>query len=150
MVRMNEAVPDIFKKLDGLSSHSYPNPGFSQPPWVNTKMSVTSFKFERDLVEQLSGKKLPVFITETGWAHGAGNLAQNYKIAYEQLWLSDGRVRAVTPFILNYVGAPFAQFSWKNISNETNARPFRDEYYAVLDIPKVHGEPPQIDRVNVI
>src|SRR5665811_270480 len=31
---MENAVPGIFNQIDGLSSHSYPNPGFNQPPSV--------------------------------------------------------------------------------------------------------------------
>ena len=113
MVRMNEAVPDIFKKLDGLSSHSYPNPAFSQPPWINTKMSVTSFKFERDLVEQLSGKKLPVFITETGWSSkkiSRDVIASYFDFAFKNVW-SENFIVAVTPFLLHAGSEPFEQFS---------------------------------------
>ena len=29
---MNQAVPGIFNQIDGIASHSYPNPGFSQSP----------------------------------------------------------------------------------------------------------------------
>ena len=49
MNAMDDAVPGIFARLDGLSSHSYPNPAFSQPPTVDTKMSITSFKYEQAL-----------------------------------------------------------------------------------------------------
>ena len=36
MREMHKEVPGIFGKIDGLGSHSYPNPGFSEPPWVKT------------------------------------------------------------------------------------------------------------------
>ncbi len=29
---MQDTTPGIFSKIDGISSHSYPNPGFSRPP----------------------------------------------------------------------------------------------------------------------
>ena len=32
MQQMNDAVPGIFSEIDGLASHSYPNPGFAAAP----------------------------------------------------------------------------------------------------------------------
>ena len=73
MVAMNNAVPGIFGQIDAIGSHSYPNPAFSQPPWNTTGMGVSSFKYERNLALELSGKYLSVFITETGWSSEKSN-----------------------------------------------------------------------------
>jgi len=62
---MNQAVPGIFNQIDGMDSHSYPNPGFSQAPDATSAMGVGSFLQERSLIQSLSNKTLPVFITET-------------------------------------------------------------------------------------
>ena len=40
---MNEGVPGIFDQIDGFSSHSYPNPGFSQPPSINSHKAYLVF-----------------------------------------------------------------------------------------------------------
>src|SRR4030067_1844688 len=69
MHQMNESVPGIFDQIDGIASHSYPNPGFSQPPTQISSNSIHSFKSEKQLADSLSNNKsLPVFITETGWS----------------------------------------------------------------------------------
>ncbi|MCL4415824.1 MAG: hypothetical protein M1365_03845, partial [Actinobacteria bacterium] len=82
MQQMNNAVPGIFSQIDGLSSHSYPNPGFIQPPSVVGQKSINSFSFEKKLAESLSNKKLPVFITETGWTSDkiSDNVIGNYYV----------------------------------------------------------------------
>ncbi|HEX7041697.1 MAG TPA: hypothetical protein VF189_00450, partial [Patescibacteria group bacterium] len=67
LTQMNFAVPGIFNQIDGIGSHSYPNPGFSQSPNVVSRMSTSSFVFEKSLIDRMSSKSLPIFITETGW-----------------------------------------------------------------------------------
>lgn len=69
ITQMNQAVPGIFNQIDGIASHSYPNPGFAQPPDPTSLTGVGSFIHERQLIESMSNKQLPVFITETGWFH---------------------------------------------------------------------------------
>ncbi len=113
MIAMNNAVPGIFAKIDGLGSHSYPNPAFSQPPSSTTNMSISSFKFEKNLAFELSGRNLPVFITETGWSDKKlpeGLIASYFTYAFESVW-SDSGIVAVTPFILQAGTEPFLQFS---------------------------------------
>jgi hypothetical protein len=83
-------------------------------------------------------KELPVFITETGWMNSAD--PQNYKIAYEEVWQPDDRVMAVTPFVLNYIGEPFAQFSWRKGDGS-----FYPNYDVVYAMEKVRGDPEIID-----
>lgn len=144
------AQPSYFDYFDGLSAHCYPNPGFSASPHKRGRNSIDCYDWELSHLRSLGvNKELPVFITETGWVAGAGNLAENYKIAFEQVWLPDSRVRAVTPFILSYIGHPFEPFSFKKI-NGTPDRKYNDQYYAVHDLPKVQGNPPHKEKVNVL
>lgn len=135
---MEQTHPEVFSKIDGISSHSYPNPGFSQPPYVNTTKSVYSFGYEKELVDSMAGKDLPVFITETGWSSKSVNNSQisNYfREAYNGAW-SNKDVIAVTPFLLRAGGEPFGQFSFIKENGE------KDENYKVIEsMNKTKGEP---------
>ncbi len=152
MALMDKAVPGIFNQVDGISSHSYPNPGFTQPPSVKTSRSIDSFSFEKDTVDSLSNKKLPVFITETGWDQSA--IAQQtvgdfYKTAANTLW-SDPRIVAITPFLLTSGAGPFQKFSFLDQNNSAN-----DVFKAYQSIPKIKGNPPvnpikKVLGVNVV
>lgn len=135
---MDEEVSGIFGQIDGLGSHSYPNPAFSLAPWIITDKSINSFKFEKDLAFELSGKNLPVFIAETGWSLEKvpeSQIAQYFKYAFENAW-SDKNIVAVTPFLLQAGTKPFSYFSFLDENggyNET-ARTF-------MEIPKTKGNP---------
>lgn len=138
MREMDKAVPGIFGKIDGLASHSYPNPAFSQPPWITTAKSITSFKYESGLAEKLGGKKLPIFITETGWSNESvsEDLIGSYvKEAFKTVW-SDDNIVAVTPFLLHAGAGPFAKFSLIDANGNHNST-----YLAIREIPKIKGEP---------
>lgn len=135
---MNTSVPGIFNQIDGLSSHSYPNPGFSQNPLINTPMSINSFQYEKALVRTMSAKDLPIFITETGWSTEAipeGIAAEYYTKAFTTTW-SDPAIVAVTPFILQAVGGPFQKFSL--LRDGTILTP---QYTAIKNLRKVKGMP---------
>ena len=111
---MNQAVPGIFNQIDGISSHSYPNPGFSQPPSSTSIMSVGSFIHERDLIKSMSSKKLPVFITETGWS--SEKVSEDTRVSYydqtfKTIW-NDSGIVTVTPFLLQAADGPFEQFTF--------------------------------------
>lgn len=138
MESMNEAVPGIFSRIDGLSSHAYPNPAFAQPPSVQTKMSITSFKYEKELAEELSGKKLPVFITETGWGNPSiteEKASEYYTEAFTNIW-NDESIVAVTPFLLRAGGGPFKVFSLlREDGKETK------QYDTIKNLTKVKGQP---------
>lgn len=135
---MNEEVSGIFNQIDGLGSHSYPNPAFSLAPWIITDKSISSFKFEKNLAFELSGKKLPVFITETGWSSerlSDALIASYFNYAFGSVW-SDQDIVAVTPFLLSAGAVPFSQFSlltedgdYNEISNTLNK------------ITKIRGKP---------
>ena len=122
MIQMEKQVPGIFSQIDGLGSHSYPNPAFSIAPWIITDKSISSFKFEKNLAFELSGKNLPVFITETGWSRervSEGQIAAYFSSAFESVW-SDENVIAVTPFLLHAGAGPFLQFSILGKSGDYN------------------------------
>lgn len=130
MRQMDSEVPSIFGKLDGLASHSYPNPGFSQTP---DSINMYSFRQERILAKILGGKDLPVFITETGWDKDKLSdflVASYFTQALQTTW-SDPNIVAVTPFVLRADSEPFSKF---NLINTTS-------YNAILSFPKTSGEP---------
>lgn len=131
MAEMKAAVPDIFAKLDGWCSHSYPNHGFVGKPWETGRVSIKGYDWELWVLKNHFGlqKDLPVFITETGWPKNISNgkkqiansknkyydevtAATYLKNAFESVWLNDPRVTAVTPFVLNYSQDLFDEFSW--------------------------------------
>jgi len=138
MQQMNIAVPGIFNQIDGLSSHSYPNPGFAQPPSVLNQKSINSFAFEKQLAESMSNKKLPVFITETGWSSDkiSDNIIGDYYTqSLNSVW-NNNSIVTVAPFLLKAGGGPFAQFSLLNPDGQPNMR-----YKAIKNFPKVKGQP---------
>ena len=141
--------PEIFKFIDGWASHSYPNPGFSGSAYDLGRGTVRTYQWELNLLRQLGVKKnLPVFITETGWERKKlteEQVAQNFKIAFEEVWLPDEKVLAVTPFIFDYQMSPFLGFSWKKRGQED----FYKQYFVIQSISKIKGEPIQIEKGNI-
>lgn len=137
--RMQEAVPGIFNQIDGYASHSYPNPGFMQPPDVITRKSISSFIFERNLIREfVNDKDIPIFITETGWnaPHITDQMKANYyKEAFASVW-SDPAIVAVTPFLLHAGEGPFTGFSFINKKGTPTL-----QMQALMKIPKVEGKP---------
>lgn len=138
MTAMNNAVPGIFSIIDGLGSHSYPNPGFKQMPYILTSQSIYSFNFERNLAYRLSGKNLPVFITETGWSKdelSENKIAECFKYAFDYVW-SDKNIVAVTSFLLQAGTKPFSKFSLMDDNGAKNAI-----FLALQDVSKTKGTP---------
>lgn len=158
MRQMNEEVPGIFDKLDGWASHAYPQPNFSGSPYAQGRWSIRAYEAELQYLKRLGvTKDLPVFITETGWAHAEGvnynssylpvkTIADYFKIAYQEVWLPDDRVQAVIPFTIRY-GAPFDHFSWIG----ENKEPY-EHYNVVAKMPKVVGNPAKLtnDFVEIL
>jgi len=145
--------PDAFNNVDGWASHSYPNPNFSGSQDAIGKGSVKTYIWELNYLKNLGvTKNLPVFITETGWKHDAGNAnnqnsilaAQKFKSALEIAW-KDEQIVAVTPFILNYKEPPFDVFSWKKPDGS-----FYEIYDEVSLLPKIKGAPNQISAVDIL
>lgn len=136
----------ILNSIDGLSSHSYPNPGFSGSPWDIGRKSIRGYQWELELLKELGIKKeFPVFITETGWDGNRVNrdtVADNYQTVYEQVWLNDDRVKAVTPFVLDYQGDPFLGFSWKKV----NSQEYYQQFDSIKSMKKTKGDPEIIEK----
>lgn len=130
--------------IDGLASHSYPNPAFAGSPYALGRGTIRNYEWELELFKELGVKKeLPVFITETGWKRGDENrVADYFKTAFDQIWGPDSRVRAVTLFVLDYQGEPFLEFSWKMF----NSQEFYQQFYTVRGMSKIKGEPEQIEK----
>lgn len=136
MHQMDTAVTGIFAKVDGMASHSYPNPGFSAPP-SNNKEGIYSFYYQDNLVYELSGKRLPVFITETGWSSdkvSLDNQAQYYIETFNNYW-NDPNIVAVTPFIFHADQGNFSQFSFFGNGGKNAI------YANYQNFPKIKGQP---------
>lgn len=135
---MNQTVPGIFTKIDGMSSHSYPNPGFYQSPATDGTEGTASFKAEKQLLVSMGANpNLPVFITETGWDRTALNdntIVSYFQAAFTTIWNSPDVV-AVTPFIL-YNTDMFPQFSLLHADYSPTP-----EYTTIENMPKVKGTP---------
>jgi len=144
---------EVFEKIDGLASHSYPNHGYVGLPTDYGKTSIRGYLWEENYLKNLGVKKrLPIFITETGWPHKEGGGGMFYtseqvgklmQQAY-QFWLNDEKIFAVTPFILNYPHGSFAGFSWLDIDQ----KPY-PHYDVVKAIKKEVQIPPQKNKVVV-
>lgn len=156
MRRMNEAVPGIFSKLDGWASHSYPQPNFSGSPNASGRWSIRAYAAELSYLESefKVEKALPVFITETGWAHAEGErynssylgidqVSSNFKKAFEDVWLPDDRVVAVMPFTIKF-DAPYDHFSWVNKDNV----PYK-HYEVVKSLKKQAGKPQMLVQAKI-
>lgn len=136
MYQMEDAVPGIFSKIDGLASHSYPNPAFSMPP-SKANTGIYSFYYQRQLAQDLDGKELPVFITETGWSTdqvSEDTQAGYYNDAFSNYWNQD-YVVAVTPFLFHAEQGPFSVFSF--IKNTSKSK----MYLRYSNFKKTKGEP---------
>lgn len=147
LLRMDKEKPGIFKKLDGWASHPYPQPNFSGRVTATGRDSIRAYEWELDLLKKYFGvENLPVFITETGWAHAEGqtydrayysaNVTANFfKDAFEKVWLPDQRVVAVTLFTIKY-DAPEDHFNWL----DADLKPY-PQFEAIKSLPKVAGAP---------
>lgn len=131
---------EYFDYLDGWTSHSYPNPAFSGSPYAAGRGTLKTYEWELELLKPLGvNKNLPVFITETGWAHSllSPDIISSYiQIASQNVW-NDSRIVAVTPFLFQYQQWPFDIFSWL-IPGKREPYPF---YLAYQNIPKLSGDP---------
>lgn len=153
--QMEESVPGIFEKLDGFASHSYPNPEFSAKPDQAGRLGIRGFEWEINSISNyLNDKKLPVFITETGWTREEGKkrglsektIADYYESAFSQIWKDNGLV-AITPFVLDYPESNFYQFSFKKSFADSD-RPFYEYYYRIQALAKAKGEPVRDNKAS--
>jgi len=153
--RMYASKPEFFTAIDGWTSHSYPNPGFSGSPYASGKGTVGSFLWELQFLNSLGiTKPYPVFITETGWTHNQGkyqktgltpeNVGNNLVLASLGVW-TDPRIAAITPFLLNYQGSPFDNFSWKKLGSSE----FHPQYEIYQKLKKSNGVPNQHESFSL-
>jgi hypothetical protein len=155
--RMIAAKPEIVTLIDGWTSHSYPNPGFSGSPYATGRGALTTYQWELSYLSTLGlTKKLPVFITETGWEHSEGKsyiqgllssdqVGTNLQIAAQNVW-TDPNIAAVTPFLFNYQDVPFDHFSFKQLGNGS----FYSQYSAYQSIAKISGTPKQRESYTLL
>lgn len=154
--RMLKKNPNLFDYIDGWNSHSYPNPEFSGKAEDDDSVSIASFVHELNFIRNLGvTKNLPIFITETGWAHNQNEgklryvyaspqeIGKRYEYAFQNTW-NKPNIVAVTPFIINYQSEPFSKFSWKD--KEGNFYPF---YETIIKIPKTKGNPTQTNTAQI-
>lgn len=146
--------PEALREIDGIASHSYPNPGFSQAPVLNRLTGTSTFRYERDLITELTGTEKAAFITETGWSVSAlpeTTIADYFKTAVNLVWGKDSKIVALTPFLLNSGAPPFDKFSFLK---ENSLTLYGKEY---KDFPKIKGDPlleivkkTQVEGVKII
>lgn len=135
---MNAAVPGIFNQVDGIGSHSYPNPAFSQPPSSKGPESINSFIYEKQYIDSVSSKDHPVFITETGWSKSAlpeSTIVDYFQTAFSAPWANQNVV-AVTPFLLRAGAGSFQQFSFFNEDGSQGLL-----YKSLYAMQKTQGKP---------
>lgn len=144
--KMQESVPGIFDKIDGWSSHSYPNPAFSASPSALGRMGIDGYNWELSQIANYTNKDFPVFITETGWKRSPlteNQISEYYKQAFSNVW-NDSRVVAVAPFVLSYAQAPFSQFSF---SKDISSTAFYSYFNTIKDMGKTKGEPKRFNQI---
>ena len=106
-------VDDFNELFDGLSSHSYPNPNFAGSPNSSGRGTVKTYEWELSLLSSLGIKSLPVFITETGWngdVLSRTQIAEKFQYAFQNIWIPDDRVIAVTPLCSIIRASHFSSF----------------------------------------
>lgn len=117
--RMYLRHPDIFNKIDGWTSHAYPNPDFSQRPDRSGSNKIDSYRSDLKFLRLFTTKKLPVFITETGWSNqylSDHQISLYYQYVLTHQW-TDSNIVAITPFIFSAHDGPFVSFSFLDENN---------------------------------
>ena len=130
--------PGIFNKINGFSSHSYGNPGFSSLPNIYSPISVANYRFEENFLIALGAPRLKIFITEAGWdisKIGQYNAQNFYVRTLGDIW-SDDNIVAITPFVYSAQDGPFEGFSFTDSNG--NLKPFA---IALENLPKTAGKP---------
>lgn len=131
--------PRVVPAIDGFSSHSYPNPAFSAYPSETKKVSVATYRYEYEMINTDPNRKIPVFITETGWSDKTlphSVISEYYKQTIQDIWNDDrDKIVAITPFLLNSIGGPFDHFSLLQNGEE------KHYYKTLIGINKEKGDP---------
>lgn len=128
----------IVNSIDGFSSHSYPNPAFSAYPSETKPVGVATYRFEYDIINANAPKKIPAFITETGWSDKtlpANVISKYYDMTFNEIWDKDkDKIVAITPFLLT-AGVPFDVFSFFKDGKE------KGYYKTLFALSKDKGKP---------
>ncbi len=130
--------PEVFKKIDGFASHSYPNPNFAQPPSKTKQEGTSTYRFESEIVNEFAESQKPIFITETGWNAEVlpqSVIAKYFEMTMTDIWGQDKNIIAVTPFVLESQGGPFDKFTF------IKGGQFTEYAKAYQSLKKVKGEP---------
>jgi len=100
---MRAAVPDIFERLDGFATHSYPAEGEGWGFFVPYDRAGPGLLYMRTELAVV-GRALPVLNTETGWSTAGGGsreqIAEWTVSAYRDIWLTEDGLLGVMPFML--------------------------------------------------
>lgn len=120
--QMNYSQPEIFSKIDGWNSHSYPNPAYSSSPNYSGKDGVLSYQWEINFIQNYFGVYgLKVFITETGWdisKLGEQKVSDYFRTGFTDIW-NENYIAGITPFLLSAQQGDFTRFSWISL-NQTH------------------------------
>src|SRR3989338_9220231 len=104
ITRMAKKDSRIFFTLDGWTSHAYPNPAFSGLPTDKGPATIIGYRYEINYIKRWLGeRKLPIFITETGWQHEniSVDVAAKYlSSAFGEIWTGK-EIVAITPFVFS-------------------------------------------------
>jgi hypothetical protein len=122
---MNQALPGIFDKVDGLAFHAYGNPGFSTFPNTYSAVNVASYRYEFSY-----RATKPIFLTEAGWMGGGW-----YPTAFEEIW-TEPNIVAITPFLLSAQAGPFENFSFVDQNGQ-----FKNFAQEIRKMSKTAGRP---------
>lgn len=137
LTAMMAEVPDLFTRVDGFASHSYPAEGEGWGffvPYDRARPGLAYFETE---LRTIGRGDLRVFLTETGWCtpgsrcpSGGGTrdqIATWTESAYTGFWLGHPQIAAVMPFILR--DAAWNDFAW--VSPEGTHYPVYDRIRAL-------------------
>lgn len=145
LTRMYQHQPEIFNRIDGWTSHAYGNPDFAADPMKSGSNKADSFKYDLQLLDHFTKKKLPIFITEAGWSSAHANpqtIANFYNFAFVNLWSND-RIVAITPFLLFADTDPFRQFSLLNKDGSSTLAYQSIQKYASSGSPLIEDNTPK-------
>lgn len=120
LTAMIAEVADVFSRVDGFASHSYPAEGEGWGFFVPYDRAHPGLAYFETELATIGRSDLGVFLTETGWctpgsrcASGGGSreeIASWTESAYTGFWLGHAQVTAVMPFILR--DAAWDDFAW--------------------------------------
>ncbi len=151
LARMYQHNKEIFNKIDGWNSHSYPNPAFGASPAVTGDNKIDSFKTDLEFIKKFTAKKLPIFITETGWSRATltdQQIASYYEHALVNAW-SNPDIVAITPFLLFADTAPFSNFSLLNQDKSPTLAYLAIQKQATIGSPQLEIYPSPISTPSI-